>query len=287
MAPATWQIMSRLRGLLRECRYIGFNQGKRMLTTYTSYIQISADLPRSIERVGDQPLVARETEYYQENISNIKSVDEFMADSRIYNYALKAHGLEDMSYAKAFIRKVLTEGIETDSSFANQLADKRYSALVETFNFFRNGESTTVFTKAQQGTVDKYLRQTLEENAGNDNEGVRLALYFQRKASEITEPYQILADTALATVVRTALSLPDQFALTDIDKQAELFTNSIDFTDFQDPEKLETFLQRFTSLWELSNPTSVNTASVLLGGSSGFGISGDLLLSLNNLKLGG
>lgn len=258
-----------------------------MLTTYTSYVQISADLPRSIERVGDQPLVARETEYYRENIGNVKSIEDFMADSRLLNYALKAHGLEEMSYAKAFILKVLSEGIETDSSFANQLADKRYSALVETFNFFRNGEATTAFTKAQQGTIDKYMRQTLEEDAGGANEGVRLALYFQRKASEITEPYQILADTALSTVVRTALSLPDEFALTDIDKQADLFSNNLDFADFQDPEKLERFLQRFTSLWEVSNPSTVNTANILLTGSSGFGISGDLLLSINNLKLGG
>lgn len=257
-----------------------------MLTTYTSYLQITADLPRSIERVGEQPLVARETEYYRENISNVKSIDDFMADRRIYEYALKAHGLEEMSYARAFIRKVLTEGIETDSSFANQLADKRYSALVETFNFFRNGESTTVFTKAQQGTIDKYMRQTLEEDAGDSNEGVRLALYFQRKAADITEPYQILADTALSTVVRTALSLPDEFALTDVDKQAALFSDRLDFADFQDPEKLETFLQRFTSLWEVANPR-LDTSNVLLNGSTGFGISGDLLLSINNLKLGG
>ncbi len=257
-----------------------------MLNTYTSYLQISSNMPRSIERVSDQPLVARETEYYLENIGNVKSIDDFMADSRIYNYALKAHGLEEMNYAKAFIRKVLSEGIETDSSFANQLADKRYSGLVETFNFFRNGEATTAFTKAQQGTVDKYLRQTLEEDAGDDNEGVRLALYFQRKAAEITEPYQILADTALATVVRTVLSLPEEFALTDIDKQAELFSQSLDFDDFQDPEKLERFLQRFTSMWEIANPT-VDTSNVLLSGTNAFGISGDLLLSINNLKLGG
>ena len=257
-----------------------------MLTTYTSYLQISSNITRSIEQVSDQPLVARETEYYRENIGNIKSIDDFMADTRIYNYALKAHGLEEMTYAKAFIRKVLTEGIETDNTFANQLADKRYEGLVETFNFFRNGEATTAFTKAGQGTIDKYLRQTLEEDAGADNEGVRLALYFQRNAADITEPYQILADTALSQVVRTALGLPEEFALTDIDKQAERIAEGIEFADFQDPEKLERFLQRFTSLWEIANPT-LNTSNPLLAGSSGFGISGDLLLSINNLKLGG
>ena len=34
-------------------------------------------------------------------------VDEFLDDYRLYTYAVKAYGLEDMGYAKAFMRKVL------------------------------------------------------------------------------------------------------------------------------------------------------------------------------------
>ncbi len=74
-----------------------------MTSTYVNYQIIASNLPRSIERVADQPLVSRETEYYQSRIADIKTIDDFMADERIYNYALKAHGLEDMAYAKAFI----------------------------------------------------------------------------------------------------------------------------------------------------------------------------------------
>ncbi len=46
-------------------------------------------------------------QYYKENIGNVKTVDEFLDDYRLYSYAMKAHGLEDMTYAKAFMRKVL------------------------------------------------------------------------------------------------------------------------------------------------------------------------------------
>ena len=89
-----------------------------------------------------------------------------MADGRLYNYAMKAFGLQDMAYAKAFIRKALTEGVDDDDSFANKLTDPRYSDFVETFNFARHGAATTVFDRTRQGTVDRYLRQTLEEDAG-------------------------------------------------------------------------------------------------------------------------
>jgi hypothetical protein len=141
---------------------------------------------------------------------------------------------------------------------------------------------------AQQGTVDKYHRLTLEEEAGVDNTGVRLALYFERNAPDITSVYGILADTALGEVVRTALGLPAELAASDIDKQADLIKSRLDIEDFKDPEKLGKFLDRFTALWELDNPSfgSVDS-SLLLSSSAGFGITPDLMLSINNLKLGG
>ena len=259
-----------------------------MTSTYTSYNLIARDLPRSIERIASQPLVARESEYYLERISEIKSIDEFMADTRLFDYAMKAHGLEDMNYAKAFMRKVLTEGIDNDDAFANQLADSKYKDFAETYNFAAQGETATIFTKAQQGTVDKYLRLSLEEEVGEDNTGVRLALYFQRTAPDIDSAYGILADTALYDVVRTVLGIPEEIAASDIDKQADMLNSRLDLDDFKDPEKLNTFMQRFTALWELDNPSYGSAdSSLLLGSSTGFGITPELMLSINNLKLGG
>jgi uncharacterized protein DUF1217 len=258
-------------------------------TTYTNYQLITRDIDRSIERISQQPQVQRETEYYLSRIGDIKSIDDFMSDDRIYNYAMKAFGLEDMSYAKAFMRKVLTEGVDDDNAFANQLSDSKYKALAETFNFDRYGETATVFTRAQQGTVDRYHRQSLEEEAGTDDTGVRLALFFERNAGDITSAYSILADEALYQVVRTVLGLSDAFAAGNIDKQADYLKDKLDFADFSDPEKLDEFLQRFTIMWDLDNNTSTEfgAANLLLSSSSGFDISPDLMLTINNLKLGG
>lgn len=257
-----------------------------MLNTYTSYQLITRDIEKSIDRVEAQPVVERETAYYLENIEKVKSIDDFMSDDRLYRYAMKAHGLGEMTYAKAFIRKALTEGIEDPESFANKLTDRRYQEFVNTFNFAANGETATIFTKARQGTVDKYLRQTLEEDAGKQNEGVRLALYFDRKSSGINNWYDVLADTALSKVVRTALRLPDSFATADIDKQVALFESKLDIDDFKDPEKLGDFLTRFTSMWEIDNPTSTASTSVgvLFSQPVEYGMSTNLMLAMQKLR---
>ena len=258
-----------------------------MTTTYTSYKLISADLSTSLKRVSEQPDVKRETEYYLSKIGGIKSIDAFFADDRLYNYVMKAHGLEDMAYAKAFMRKVLTEGVDDKDAFANKLSDSRYKELAESLNFARHGELATTFDRAQKGVAEKYARETLEVSAGEDNTGVRLALYFERMASSITSGYSIIADDALAQVVRTALQLPAEFAATDVDRQAAYYENALDLADFKDPSKVGKFLERFTSMWELENPSGSYDPLTVFRSSSVTGISTDLLLSINNLKLGG
>ena len=124
-----------------------------MTTTYTSYSQITRDLPRSIERIASQPEIARESEYYLTRISEIKSIDEFMADTRVFNYAMKAHGLEDMNYAKAFMRKVLSRGASR-TGFLRQQAGRFQSTRNlrrKPTNFGHPLEPPPVFTKAQAG----------------------------------------------------------------------------------------------------------------------------------------
>lgn len=259
-----------------------------MLTTLASYHLISTNLTRSLTAAAAQPQVARETEYYLANIENVKSIDDFLSDDRLFNYAMKAWGLEEMNYAKALMRKVLTEGIDSDQAFANTLSDSRYKEFAEAFNFARYGETTTIFDRTRQGTVDLYVRQTVEEDAGEQNEGVRLALYFDRKAEGITNAYDVLADAALLQVVQTALSLPETMSLLDLDRQAELINDRLDLEDLKDPEKLAEFLTQFAAKWEIDHPTSTQSVpSLLIGQPIEAGIGIDLLSSLQNLRLGG
>jgi hypothetical protein len=259
-----------------------------VLTTAITYRMITRDLDRSLAATAKKPQVARASEYYLANIGKVKSIDEFLADSRLYNYAMKAFGLGEMAYAKAFIRKALVEGIDADDSFANRLTDRRYKEFVETFNFARNGESTTTSQSVRQGTVDRYVRQTLEEDTGQQSEGARLALYFARKASSIKSAYNILSDAALLKVVQTALGLPKEMSYANIDKQAKMITARLDIEDLSNPKKLKSLLDRFTSLYDLANPPAPAASPALLIGQSTMPtISANILAALQNLKLGG
>lgn len=261
-----------------------------MINTLTQVQLVRTNMERSLKTVASDPTVERQSAYYLENIRNIKSIDEFLADDRIFSYAMTAMGLEDMTYAKAFMRKVLEEGTDDRTAFANQLADQKYKTFAETFNFKRYGETTTSFSRTQDGIVAKFHRQTLEVREGEQNQGVRLALYFERRAPDITNAYDVLADRALSEAVYTSLGLPQEFAMSDIDKQAAYLEEHLDFDKFGDADYLSKFLSRFSALYDLSNGSSGANAPVLNLYGNGRGIipmGEGLLASIQKLRLGG
>ena len=61
----------------------------------------------------------------------------------------------------------------------------------------------------------------------------------------------------------------------------------LNLEDFKDTSKVGKFLERFTSMWELENPSGSYDPMTAFQPSSLTGISTDLLISINNLKLGG
>jgi len=267
-----------------------------MLSTIADYQRISRDMTRSLTLTAKKPDVSRETAYYLANVGKITSIDDFLKDYRIYSYAMKAFGLSDMTYAKAFMRKVLTEGIADKNSFANKLSDPRYREFAQTFNFALLGPRATQTTAAQNGTATQYVQQVMEQDAGDQNEGVRLALYFTRKASTIKNSYQILADKALTQVVQTALGLSPTISSADIDKQASMLTKMLNFSDFQDPAKVAKFAQRFAAMWDATQNSGDGTTGsgniansaplILMGQSTAPGMDSDMLTKLQAIRLG-
>lgn len=255
-----------------------------MVSLITTYNRLSTNLDASIKRVSEQPVIKREADYYLKQIGNIKSVDDFMENPRIYNFALKAFGLEDMQYAKAFVRKVLNEGIDDPKAFSLQLSDQRFREFATAFNFKRYQTATTSFDRVQKGAVEMYLRNSLESQSGEESEALRLSLYFERKIGTVTSAYGILADKALFQVMRTALALPSAMSGVDIDKQVAVLKNKVDIEKLGDPAYVKKLITRFLAQYESQsgNAQSSPAATILTG--TGAGVDMSLILSLQTLR---
>ncbi len=231
------------------------------VTTFRLY---AADAQRARKLVEENPVISREVEYYRENISSVKSAQDLIDDPRMLKIALTAFGLEEMSYASAFIKKALDGGVDDDDSFANKLTDPRYQEFVETFNFKRYDTATTAFSKVTEGVIEKYYQASIETRAGNESVGARLAMYFERKSSDVTDAYEILGDKAMLQFVQTTFRLPTQMSFSSIERQAEMIEDRLDVEKLSDPEYVGKLVGQFLALWDLDNPNASNNSTSVI-----------------------
>jgi hypothetical protein len=255
---------------------------------------IATNLSRYQTMTAADPTVAQATKYFQANIGGITTPQQLVGNTRIFNYVMNAFGLGDMTYAKSLIQQVLEQGTTRSGALANKLNNPKILALAQAFNFSLYGASTTQTTAATTDVVNKYVMQTLETNEGRQNPGVQLALYFQQNASKITDGYSILADSNLLSVVQTTFGISSYTSVENIDLQAQQLDKLLNYSDFQNPQKVQNLLERLPAQYDLSNPNESSSSSSSLvttlfdsTTSASSSISVSLLMSMQNLKLGG
>jgi hypothetical protein len=232
-----------------------------------------------------------EITYFREQMATITTASEFLADDRLVSFALEAKGLDPDDVTSDELEKMFSSDLDDEDSYVNKLDDNRFAELVGSFNFDQDGNISTdpTGTVQQRGdvleTIDAYVRLTLEDDQGDNNTGVRLALYFERKAPEISNAYDILGDSALFEFFTTTFNLSSYVSNMDVDKQAEMVDNFIDIKDLSDPEKVDDLIKRFTAMYDMANGTgTTSTALSILTGSAT--ISADTLLAMAQLKSG-
>lgn len=235
------------------------------MTTLETLRVYNQHFTRTQARIAADPAIKRQTEYFERTIATIKTSKDFVNNFRVFSYAMAAHGLSDMSYATAFIKKMLDGGLADPASAANRITDPRFNALVSAFNFGDRGAAATADTARNASTVARFIAQTTETEAGRTDPGAQLALYFQRVAPGLKSSYQLLADKALSQVVQTVLQLPPAASATALDNTAAAIDRKLRMADLQDPAKLQSLITRFAVNWDAEHSHSgTNSATQIL-----------------------
>lgn len=227
---------------------------------------------------------------YQQAIAGIDSVSDLLANRPMVDFILLAKGLDPRKVSTEFLKKIFSSDLNDPKSFANTESDPRFAEIVASFNFDSKGNVARLPMMGPQKrdqfreTQANYVEQSLEQQQGDANPGVRLALYFQRKAGDITSAYDILADKALSEVFRTTFDLPDSMAAMPIDQQAKFVDRFMKIKDLSDPAKVTKLLSRFSAMYDIRNSQSTGQGqspllNLFQGSSSGISDSTDLAIA--------
>lgn len=241
------------------------HEGKQEVsTTLSAYLTVANNLSQWQSITAKTPAVQTATQYFQQSIGSVTSAQQLVNNPRLFDYAMTAFGLGDMTYAKGLMEKVLQQGVTSSTALANTLNNPNILAFAKAFDFADNGSATTSSSSLVSQVVNKYIENALETSQGQQDPGVQLALYFQANAPSVTNVYGILADKNLLTVVQTALGISPMTGLEPIDTQAQMLESKLNLSDFQNPTKLQNFIERFAAEYDANN----NSPGATTGGSS-------------------
>lgn len=200
-----------------------------------------------------QPTVKRDIATFNEDIGEIKSVDDLMKNRRVLTMVLSAFQLESEIDKPAMVHKILTENPADEDSLVNRLAEPRWAKLASAMyglnanpDFFQNQSNVNAILAG-------YKTNEFEKFEGENADGVREALYFKRLAGDVDALSQIMADKTLMHVVRVGLGLPESFQSLSYEQQRDRLEKQINIEDFKDPEKIEKMVQRFLVYTEINN----------------------------------
>jgi uncharacterized protein DUF1217 len=238
-----------------------------MTTTTSTYLSIVNNLPAMQAMTAKSGAVQTASAYYAANIGKVTSIDDFVGNYRLLSYALNAFGLGAQVNSTALVKQVLEGGVANPNSLANTLP--QWKAFATAFNFVGQGAASISTPTAVVKTESDYDEQQLENNEGQQDVGVQLAMYFNRVAPTVTSEYGILADKNLLNVVETIFGLPTAFSAENIDVQAKALSNLLPISDLSNPKQLAALTERFTAEYDATYNSPGSTAAPLtVAGSS-------------------
>jgi hypothetical protein len=222
---------------------------------------LKANLETQQARFAEAPAQGRDREYFKENIGSVTSAEELVSDYRLLKVALSAYGLSDDLPNRAYMEKVLSDGVDSDDALSNRLADKRYRAFSEAFGFGSTLPPRTQSPGFADRVLAKFDVQAFEVAVGEQDDDLRLALTATRQVPEIaasttndsTAWLSVLGNPPLRAVFEIAFSLPASVGTLDLDRQLDMFRSgaervlgSSEFSTLAEPDVVDDLVRAFT-----------------------------------------
>lgn len=246
---------------------------------YSGWLFLQRTLEQQQAAFTNSAVVTRQTSYFRENINEIRSAEDLVADRRLREVALGAFGLDEDINNDFFIEKILSERTADDDALANRLADPRYAKLAEAFGFGDLPNPLTSQPLFSDQVIARFEARQFERAVGAVNNDLRLALNLNVALDDVTSSvtgtdarwFALLGNQPLRQVVQTALGLPAQIATIDLDQQlttfkdrAEAVFGTSDVEAFLDPDIQEQMIRLFLVRSESSNSVGFSSSSIAL-----------------------
>lgn len=224
--------------------------------------QAEANQTADIQTTARQPDVARAISQFTAAVGKATSVQQLLQNPVVLQVLLTANGLGDQTQYTALAQKALTSDPSDPNSLVNQLSDTSWKSVAQTYDFATKGLSIIQQPSVISTIANAYAEVTWRQSLDATTPGLSNALTFRGEASTITSVDQILGDPVMRAVVTTALGIPEQIAFQPIEAQEKAISSRLDLSQFQDPQFVEAFTQRYLIAAGQTASSSTSTTDV-------------------------
>lgn len=224
--------------------------------------QAEANQTADIQTTARQPDVARAISQFTAAVGKATSVQQLLQNPVVLQVLLTANGLGDQTQYTALAQKALTSDPSDPNSLVNQLSDTSWKSVAQTYDFATKGLSIIQKPTVISTIANAYAEVTWRQSLDATTPGLSNALTFRGEASTITSVDQILGDPVMRAVVTTALGIPEQIAFQPIEAQEKAISSRLDLSQFQDPQFVEAFTQRYLIAAGQTASSSTSTTDV-------------------------
>lgn len=233
--------------------------GTTTLNPITALRNAETNQTQDIKAAAAQPAAQRAIATFNAAVGHATSVQQLLSNPSVMQVLLTANGLADQIPYTALARKALMSNVNDSSSLANTLTDTRWKPVVTTYDFANKGLSV-IQNPSVISTIDNaYAEVTWRQSLDATTPGLSNALTFRAQASTITSVDQILGDPILRSVVTTALNIPLQIAFQPLEAQEKSISTRVDIAQFNKPQFVDSFIQRYLIAAQKSNTTNSAT----------------------------
>lgn len=258
---------------------------------------LQATYTRQLDSFSKSPEVRNDRDYMLEKLSNPITLDQFMDDKRLLRVTMTAFGLAGEEWKGGFIRKMLEEVGDPESTFLQRLNNPRYTSFAESFAPL---DGKIVMSSIELAKIAvNFESASFQIAVGDVDDTMRLALNYQSEIPNLVGTdstdkailYRILGDIPARSVLETAFNLPEGMSNLDLDRQADILKDRLTsvlgltkLSDLSSPEMVDRVIQRYHAMETIQNgSTSYSPAAAaltLLSSGVGSQASENLFLSL-------
>lgn len=200
---------------------------------------------REISRIRQEPGFRRAAEQFEQAVGRIRSAGEALDDPRIRGFLLKAIGLPNLGDSPGLVKRALLANPEDPNGLLARLNNPQLTAAARTLRLDLGIDairSPDAIAKLREGWVRTEWFERLRQR---DPVSADALLFREQASNHAGNIWGVLGDPVMRRVVTTAVGLPPELAIMNVEAQARTLGARFHASRLADPRFVERFAQRY------------------------------------------